>query len=196
MKKHFYIFRHGQSVWNAEGRPQGQHPSPIPLTITGQEQAEELAYSLSDKKIKIIISSDLTRAKQTADIVGKILNVKVIEDVRLREINYGKLNGLYTLDREEVFPDFRKCYEDVNFPFPEGECQAEVANRIKQAIKEFAQTYHHRNIGISTHGHAIEAFINDVFKYKSVIIKNAMYIHVTYDGNKFEGIDLPPARNY
>ena len=57
MKKHFYIFRHGQTIWNAEGRPQGQSEYPVPLTITGQEQARALAQKLADKKIKLIVSS-------------------------------------------------------------------------------------------------------------------------------------------
>lgn len=52
MKKHFYIFRHGQTVWNAEGRPQGQHEYPVPLTMEGREQAQKLADKLKDKKIK------------------------------------------------------------------------------------------------------------------------------------------------
>ena len=53
MKKHFYIFRHGQTVWNAEGRPQGQHEYPVPLTMEGREQAQKLADKLKDKKIKL-----------------------------------------------------------------------------------------------------------------------------------------------
>lgn len=70
MKKHFYIFRHGQTVWNAEGRPQGQHPYPVPLTMNGREQAASLAEKLADRKIKRLISSDLLRAAQTAEIVA------------------------------------------------------------------------------------------------------------------------------
>ncbi len=196
LKKHFYIFRHGQSVWNAEGRPHGQHPFPVPLTLNGQEQAKELANQLKDKKIKIIVTSDLLRAKQTADIVGNILNADVVEDVRLREIDYGVLNGLYTLDREEVFPEFKRCYEDVNFPFLEGECFADVAKRMKNAIEDCYQSYNHRNIGISTHSHSIEAFILDVFHYKCCAPKNCGYIHVTYDGHQYEGIELPLQRTY
>ena len=77
MKKHFYIFRHGQTIWNAEGRPQGQSETPVPLTLIGVEQAHRLAQKLSDKKIKLIVSSDLLRAKQTAEIVAEELKVPV-----------------------------------------------------------------------------------------------------------------------
>ena len=57
MKKHFYIFRHGQTVWNAEGRPQGQHEYPVPLTMEGREQAQKLA----DKLLSLIHISEPTR---------------------------------------------------------------------------------------------------------------------------------------
>ncbi|MBP5399021.1 MAG: histidine phosphatase family protein [Alphaproteobacteria bacterium] len=196
MKKHFFIFRHGQTIWNAEGRPHGQHSYPAPLTVTGQEQAGKLAEELADKKIKIIITSDLLRAKQTAEIVANALKVDVVEDQRLREVDYGKLNGLYTLEREWAFPDFRKCYEDFDFPFPEGECLQQVADRMLQAIKSYATTYHYRNIGVSTHGHAIEALIRSVFGHKYSSLKNCSYIHITYDHVKdvFEAIKLPEIR--
>ena len=75
MKKHIYIFRHGQTVWNAEGRPQGQHEYPVPLTMEGREQAQKLADKLKDKKIKLIVSSDLLRAQQTGEIVAQALRV-------------------------------------------------------------------------------------------------------------------------
>ena len=102
MKKHFYIFRHGQTVWNAEGRPQGQHEYPVPLTMEGREQAQKLADKLKDKKIKLIVSSDLLRAQQTGEIVAQALRVPLEFDRRLREVDYGILNGLYTIEREEV----------------------------------------------------------------------------------------------
>ena len=151
MKKHFYLFRHGQSVWNAEGRPHGQHPYPVPLTITGQEQAKELARLLSDKKIEVVLTSDLLRAEQTANIIGDILNVEVVKDVRFREVDYGLLNGLYTIDREETFPDFRKCYTDFSFSFPQGECFNDVVDRMKQALEEYAKTYRYQNMAVSSH---------------------------------------------
>lgn len=136
MKKHFYIFRHGQTVWNAEGRPQGQHPYPVPLTMNGREQAASLAEKLADRKIKRLISSDLLRAAQTAEIVAGRLGLEIEYDPRLREVDYGKLNGMYTIEREEKYPDFRKCYADYGAKFPDGESFGEVAERMKAAIRD------------------------------------------------------------
>ena len=196
MKKHFYIFRHGQTIWNAEGRPQGQHEYPVPLTVTGQEQARKLSQRLKDKKIKRIFSSDLLRAKQTGEIVAKELNVPIDFDKRLREVDYGILNGLYTIDREEVYPDFKKCYEDIRVPFPEGESLYSVAERIRETLKEIAVNVSNRVVGISTHGHAITALIDVVFDYKVQRIENCDYVHITYTPEKdlFEAVELPPRR--
>lgn len=199
MKKHFYIFRHGQTIWNAEGRPQGQHEYPVPLTVQGQEQAQKLAEKLSDKKIKLIVSSDLLRAQQTGEIVAKALNVSIEFDPRLREVDYGILNGLYTIEREEVYPDFKKSYEDVSVPFPQGESLRDVALRFKSALQEIAGRCSNRAIGISSHGHAITALIEELFGYKVQRVENCDYVHITYDPAKdlFEGVELPPEReNY
>lgn len=193
MKKHFYIFRHGQTVWNAEGRPQGQHEYPVPLTVEGREQAMKLAEKLSGRKIKLIISSDLLRARQTGEIVSRVLQVPLEFDRRLREVDYGILNGLYTIEREEVYPDFKKSYQDVHIPFPEGESLHQVALRFIEAIRDICGKYSYRVIGLSSHGHAINALIEEVFGYAASRIENCEYIHITYDlkKDKFEGVELP-----
>ena len=184
MKKHFYIFRHGQTIWNAEGRPQGQHEYPVPLTMDGREQAQKLAEKLQDKKIKLIISSDLLRAQQTGEIVAQALNVPVKLDRRLREVDYGILNGLYTIEREEVYPDFKKSYEDSTIPFPEGESLRQVALRLIEVIKDACRDYTYRTIGLSSHGHAITSLIEEVFGYQVQRVENCDYVHITYDLEK------------
>lgn len=184
MKKHFYIFRHGQSIWNAEGRPQGQHEYPVPLTILGEEQALSLASKLEDKKIKKILSSDLLRAKQTAEIIASHLGISIELDSRLREVDYGKLNGLYTIEREQVFPEFKHCYEDFTFPFPDGECLKDVALRFRASIHDAAVNIPHRVIGISSHGHAIVAFLKNEFSLNIFRLNNCDFVHISYDKEK------------
>ncbi len=194
MKKHFYIFRHGQTIWNAEGRPQGQHPYPVPLTMTGQEQACQLAEKLADKKIKRLISSDLLRAKQTAEIVAEKLGLEIEFDPRLREVDYGRLNGMYTIEREEKFPDFRKCYADYSAHFPDGESFSEVADRMKAAIRDAALKYNNRNIAVSTHGNAMTVLLNVLFGRHLFRLANCDFFHITYDPEKdlWQAVDIPP----
>jgi len=193
MKTNLYIFRHGQTVWNAEGRPQGQYPAPIPLTATGREQCAELAKKLKDKNIKHIISSDLLRAEQSANIIAEAIGAEVEFDPDFREINYGILNGAYTIEREEIFPDYKKCYKDITLPFPEGESFAEVIERLQRGLKNAAKKYAGGNIGISSHGRAFVSFLNKTFGCKLFHIENCTYVHIVYDDEKdaFEPVVLP-----
>lgn len=194
MRKHLYIFRHGQTIWNAEGRPHGQHEYPVPLTVNGTEQAAKLAKNLSDKKIKLLISSDLLRARQTGEIVAKEIDVEIIFDRRLREVDYGILNGLYTLEREDIYPDFKLSYQDNQISFPEGESLHQVGLRMKEVIVDICGKYSYRNIAFSSHGHAITALITELFGYKIQKMENCTYVHITYDPVKdlFEAVELPP----
>lgn len=184
MKKHFYIFRHGQTQWNVDGRAQGQSPYPIPLTQEGCEQAQKLGEKLSGKNIGVIYSSDLHRAMQTSEIIGKILGISVVEDKRLREVNYGRLNGLYPLEMAEVYPNYRQCYEDFSCPFPDGESLNQVVERFNQAIEEIVQKSPYEKVGISTHGHIIMAFLSSLFRGEDSHINNGEYVHLMYDSNE------------
>ena len=65
MRKDFYIFRHGQSSYNVEGRTQGQTNDSV-LTDLGKEQALTVGERLKDKGVEIIVTSPLKRAMQTA----------------------------------------------------------------------------------------------------------------------------------
>lgn len=86
------VARHGETDWNRIGKWQGV--SDIPLNSLGHEQASKLGAILRDEEIRYIYSSDLSRAKATADIVRKSINAfPVIEDKRLRERNLGKFEG-------------------------------------------------------------------------------------------------------
>lgn len=193
MKTYFYIFRHGQTIWNAEGRPQGQTPYPVPLTMLGQEQSETLAQKLIDKNIAVIISSDFLRAQQTAEIVAKKLNVEIVYTPDLREMNYGKLNGLYAIEREEVFPDYHKCYEDLSFPFPDGESFKQAAERLSQVIIDTAHKYRGKNVAISTHGNIIDGFLEVTFHKKLQKVGTGNFVVIGYDdeNRSFDAVQVP-----
>ena len=86
-----YIARHGQTEWNLERRLQGQLDAP--LNDTGRKEAVACAKQLTSAKIGKIISSDLSRAKETADIINKSLSLPITLDSRLKELNCGDLQG-------------------------------------------------------------------------------------------------------
>lgn len=87
-----YLVRHGQTDWNIENKTQGN--TDIPLNYNGKKQAWIASNIMKNFKIDRIYSSDLSRAKETAEIINKNFNLDIILDRRLREINYGDLEGI------------------------------------------------------------------------------------------------------
>lgn len=75
-KTEIYIFRHGETDWNKERRFQGH--TDIPLNQNGRQQASELALKIRKINPELILTSDLLRAKQTAEIVNDLLKVSII----------------------------------------------------------------------------------------------------------------------
>ncbi|EYB67519.1 phosphoglycerate mutase [Deinococcus phoenicis] len=96
----FWVVRHGESTWNADGRYQGQ--TDVPLSHVGILQASTLAERLTGQHFDAVYSSDLTRASQTAEIVAERLSghPAVQPDPGLREIDVGELGGLVLADIE------------------------------------------------------------------------------------------------
>lgn len=97
------LVRHGQSVWNADGRWQGQ--ADPPLTDLGRAQAHHAARSLGT--VDAIVASDLERAAETAAILSGELGVgPVVLDVDLRERDAGAWSGLTRREIEEGWPGY------------------------------------------------------------------------------------------
>ncbi len=86
-----WMVRHGQTDWNLQRRIQGH--TPTELNATGRAQAVFLANWLSAQSFSAIWSSDLPRARQTAEIIGERLNLPVHTTTKLRERNLGAFEG-------------------------------------------------------------------------------------------------------
>jgi broad specificity phosphatase PhoE len=94
------LVRHGETDWNAVGRLQGQ--TDRPLSDFGRQQARRLAEELAEEKLEAIYSSDLSRARETAEIVGERLGLPVVLDPDLREKDWGTWEGLTSIERDRV----------------------------------------------------------------------------------------------
>lgn len=105
----FYVLRHGQTDWNLQARLQGS--TDIPLNDTGRAQAQRAAQVLSGQGISRIVASPLSRARETADIVGQALGLAPILDNRLIERNFGLFEGM-TIDEVHRYRD--EMREDMN----------------------------------------------------------------------------------
>ena len=84
-----FLIRHGQTVWNLEGRYQGDEDTD--LTSVGISQAELAAKYLSRVNFSCIYTSPLRRTLDTASIIAKDKNAKILVRENLKEINFGKL---------------------------------------------------------------------------------------------------------
>ena len=96
------LARHGETVYNVEGRWQGQSDSP--LTDRGRAQARELARALAQERVAAIYTSDLGRAYSTAAIVAASHGMEVTRDERLREVHVGAWSGLGRHEIDHAFP--------------------------------------------------------------------------------------------
>jgi len=96
------LWRHGQTTWNAERRFQGQ--SDIPLDATGQAQAQRAARLLAGLRPDMIVSSDLSRAANTAAPLARLTGLDVILDKDLRERHGGQWEGLTDTEIRARFP--------------------------------------------------------------------------------------------
>ena len=94
------LVRHGETDWNAEGRLQGQ--TDRPLSDFGRRQARQLAEELAGDQVEAIYSSDLSRARETAEIVAERLGLPVVLDPDLREKDWGTWEGLTAVERDRV----------------------------------------------------------------------------------------------
>ena len=125
------LLRHGQTVWNAERRFQGQ--SDIPLDPTGEAQAERAARLLAALRPSVIVSSDLGRATATAAPLARITGLEVSIDKDLRERAGGRWEGLTDTEIRAQYP-----VEHASWTPPEGETWAVVAHRAKAAMERVA----------------------------------------------------------
>jgi broad specificity phosphatase PhoE len=92
------LARHGETDWNRDGRWQGH--SNTSLNVRGREQARELADELT-AEVDVVYSSDLARARETAEIVAARLGLEIRLDARLRERGFGAWEGLTHTEIEE-----------------------------------------------------------------------------------------------
>ncbi len=159
-----YLARHGETDWNLKGLIQGH--TDIPLNETGKKQAFELAASIKDKGISIrkIYSSDLQRARETAEIAARVLLVETEALKGIQEVNLGRWEGYTWKQVRELFPDeYRKWYNNRRYEVPpEGESYEQVLQRVVPVLSHISSE--EENVLVVVHSAVIMALLSYIYE--------------------------------
>jgi len=135
------LVRHGETDWNRAGIWQGW--ADPPLNESGRAQARALAEELRATPFDAVYTSDLRRAKETAEILAAAHGVPVHVDADLREIDVGSWSGLTREDIRRRFPDGER---------PDGETHEQHAARVLAAVERIARDNRGRRVLVVSHG--------------------------------------------
>ncbi len=153
-----YLVRHGETLWNAEGRFQGSID--IELSEKGVKQSLALAAFMKDTRLDCIYSSTLKRAFVTADNIAKPKGITVIRDERLKEINCGEWEGKTWAEIQAAWPELSAQWSLAggNVKMPGGESYQELKDRVTAALFDIIGKGG-QDIMLVMHGAAIRALI-------------------------------------
>ena len=144
--------RHGETAWNRETRIQGHID--IPLNPIGLLQARRLGEALQDEKIDAIYSSDLTRARQTAEAIARTTGAPLHLDVALRERAFGSFEGLTFDEITTRWPEqaVRWRKRDLDFSADGGETIPAFYARCVSSVERLARAHPGQTLVIVAHG--------------------------------------------
>lgn len=178
-----YLIRHGRQcskLCNVD----------VELAPEGREQADLLGQRLKNYDIEAVYSSDLIRARETADIINKHLNKPRVIDERWQEANFGGMTGLTNEEMREKYGNFleKRATMTEDIPYPDGgeNCRM-VFERSFEALKDLTKE-NYENVCVVTHGGVIRALLTGIVgaDYAKWLtygrqLENCSISHILYD---------------
>ncbi len=151
-----FVLRHGQTAWNAQLRIQGHLD--MPLNAVGRWQATRLAAALQGEELAAVYSSDLSRARETAEPLARLMQLPVVTDEQLRERAFGHFEGQTFQDIETTWPDdaARWRQRDPAFGPGGGERLLDFYERSLRAATRLAQRHPGQAIALVAHGGVLD----------------------------------------
>ncbi|HHW12899.1 MAG TPA: histidine phosphatase family protein [Firmicutes bacterium] len=171
----FCLVRHGTTDWNRENRIQGV--TDTPLNEQGRAEIGRLAVAMKDEGWEVVVASDLQRAAESGEIIGRELMIPVFFHKGLRERSFGPLEGL--------------TFEEVKAEFPEGsdhlalpglESRRAIEERAAATMAMLATVFAGRRVIVVTHGGFIRAFFRAGWGLERKAPANAERVVVVWDG--------------
>ncbi|KOA77324.1 phosphatase [Bacillus stratosphericus] len=145
------LVRHGETDWNAAKRIQGR--TDIPLNDTGKWQAEQTGLYLKDAHWDVVISSPLSRAKETAHLILQHVHAPLVIMDDFIERDYGDAEGMSFEERQKLFP---------NKQYPNMEPLSALQDRMLEGIEKVRASYPDQRVLIVAHGAAIHALLTSL----------------------------------
>src|SRR5256885_3498106 len=144
--------RHGETAWNVDTRIQGQLD--VPLNDTGRWQARRLGQAVADEAIEAIYSSDLARARETAQALAETIGKPVVTDTGLRERSFGTFEGHTWAEIESRWPDESERWRkrDLDFAPAGGESLRVFYSRSVETATRLAAAHPGQTIALVAHG--------------------------------------------
>ena len=154
-----FMVRHGETVWNVEGRIQGH--SDIKLSEKGRQQAQALARRLSDVTFDAAYCSDLSRTTETGQIILEGRSVPLQRTPELREYNKGVFEGLTAQEYKAKYPDLYEAslVNDLDFAPTGGETIRQASARMGAFIGGVQRQHPEGTTLIVGHGGSLRAAI-------------------------------------
>ncbi len=151
-----YCVRHGETIFNSEGRIQGQLDTP--LSPLGLRQCQAVTAALAVRPIKAIYSSPLQRAFGTAQRLAEMLGLPVQVDERLMEIHAGIFQGHTWPEIDSAHPEESRKWRshDPDFRIPGGESRRDIMHRAKEAFFAMREAAH-EHAAVVAHGGLLSA---------------------------------------
>ncbi len=159
-----YLVRHGTTAWNQTLRYQGRADNP--LDEIGERQGACLESYFKDIRIDLGVTSPLQRAVKTLEycLASQDHEVPILIEPDVIEIDFGVIDGWTKEEIEASYPEFYRMYildEDRGHAqVPGGESMVQVYDRMTSAVMRIAREHPGQNIVISSHGTAIQTFLN------------------------------------
>lgn len=190
-----YLVRHGETDWNVKKIIQGS--SDIPLNAIGEQQAKELGKKLRHTHFDLIFSSDLLRAKRTAELIKLERALEIQAKEVLRERNNGIFEGVSYEEYNKNFGELINKLQDMtieqrwNTKFhPEIESDQEIYLRINPFLRELCIANPGKNILVVAHGAILRSFLAHLDqKYYDLGFENTGYVKILSDGIDFEVVE-------
>ena len=198
MQKILYIFRHGETDWNKEGKM--QYWTDIELNETGLQQATKNAEILKDKNIQHIYSSPLKRAYKTATILAPQKAKEIVVDERLIEMSFGEFERKTLSEIANIYPEFKTNFFEKTTQFkPQKGAESfeglvERVGGFVESMRAFDREHVDEDnvIFIASHGVAIRGMVLYINKialkdFWNIHVHNCSMFKLTFKSDNIEG---------